>query len=252
LIANKSELAGYPIDVSYDRSQSTLTLSGLVPLQATLDVLEDELEETFPTIDLVKDVSVLPIADVDVSDVRTLRASDEEQVEVLRALEQRLLGRLTALSGDIEKIERRLPDTMEQDEAAFRQWLDHQSIEFADSSVMDDVTRAEATLREMADRVTSLPEHVGLRVIGYDDALGEALAKIRISRQHANAVADRLMALGVAADRLQIVGRGDEKRIGDTQISGSANRRVEFELTLQANKSSIANTNGGDRNDNAR
>jgi len=252
LIANKSELAGYPIDVSYDRSQSTLTLSGLVPLQATLDVLEDELEETFPTIDLVKDVSVLPIADVDVSDVRTLRASDEEQVEVLRALEQRLLGRLTALSGDIEKIERRLPDTMEQDEAAFRQWLDHQSIEFADSSVMDDVTRAEATLREMADRVTNLPEHVGLRVIGYDDALGEALAKIRISRQHANAVADRLMALGVAADRLQIVGRGDEKRIGDTQISGSANRRVEFELTLQANKSSIANTNGGDRNDNAR
>ena len=244
VVDSRSELAGYPVNIDYDRSENALTLSGLLPHQTTLSGLQDELRETFPDIDLVTDVGVLPAAGVDIGELQAFAQTGDEQAAALALMEQRFLGRLAALTSEIGQIEQRIPSTTERREGAFRQWLDHQSIRFVDSNTLEDATEARVVLREIANHLLGLPDHVGLRIIGYGDDLGEESVKIEISELRAEEVSNRLKALGIAANRLQIVGRGDEARIGNARGPGSANRRVEFELTLRANESSIANTGG--------
>jgi outer membrane protein OmpA-like peptidoglycan-associated protein len=64
-----------------------------------------------------------------------------------------------------------------------------------------------------------------VRVVGYTDSAGSPPADILLSQQRAQAVADALVANGVAADRLVRSGRG---QTGENP--GLASRRVEITL----------------------
>ena len=67
---------------------------------------------------------------------------------------------------------------------------------------------------------------------GFTDASGEEEANRRLSLARAEAVRDRLVALGVGAERLEVVGRGEASPVADnaSQEGRAANRRVEISV----------------------
>ncbi|MFO1050315.1 MAG: OmpA family protein [Geminicoccaceae bacterium] len=67
---------------------------------------------------------------------------------------------------------------------------------------------------------------------GFTDASGEEEANRRLSLARAGAVRDRLVALGVGIERLQVVGRGEASPVADnaTPEGRAANRRVEISV----------------------
>jgi outer membrane protein OmpA-like peptidoglycan-associated protein len=62
---------------------------------------------------------------------------------------------------------------------------------------------------------------------GHTDSLGTAAANNELSQRRAQAVADYLVAQGVSASRLQVMGYGSAKPIKGTSQANPANRRVE-------------------------
>ena len=69
-------------------------------------------------------------------------------------------------------------------------------------------------------------------IAGHTDASGNETWNQQLSRARAQAVADYLIANGVAADRLIVEGRGSSQPIADndTRYGRLLNRRIEFEL----------------------
>ncbi|NJO36260.1 MAG: hypothetical protein HC871_00025 [Rhizobiales bacterium] len=155
-----------------------------------------------------------------------LRDGTARNVDIL-LLDQRV----SALSEMVSEIEPRISTTAEIEQSAFRSWLDQQLIRFGDDSQFVDEAAANDVLETIEARFSILPANLALRIVGYSDDLGEDGVSDRVARSRAALVAGKLNSLGVPANRLQAVGRGNEKRIADFDGTGSANRRVEFELT---------------------
>lgn len=238
-IAQQEELIGYPIDVHHRETDDMLIVSGLLPSQEAISSLRDELENVFPDTAFSMDVGALPDQSVD-QQAGMIRAELVQRQEALRTEVIDGLGsQLTSLSEKIGGIEKRLPTFSEAEHAAFRSWLDRKTIRFGDRSDFDDATQAHDILKEIADRLSNLPAEAGLRVIGYGDDLGDERVSSRVSRSRAALVADHLRDLGIPSVRLQVVGRGKERRIDDVDGPGSINRRVEFELTYPTDQSSL-------------
>ena len=247
IIAEQSELVGYPIDARYHRDDDTLAVSGLLPSQKSISTLRKGLETALPDVALSMNVGKLPDQGLDPDEIPTKADLVEGQQivrqEMIDALDSRIsalsqtrseltdvLGsRLSTLSATIAALDQRLPTVKQAEHAEFRSWLDRQSIRFGDDSEFDDEAKANEILEKLADQFSSLPTNVNLRVVGYGDDLGEESVSARVSRSRAAFVAERLRSLGVPSRRLQTVGRGEEKRIGDVDGPGSVNRRVEFE-----------------------
>jgi outer membrane protein OmpA-like peptidoglycan-associated protein len=88
--------------------------------------------------------------------------------------------------------------------------------------------------RRVLERVAAvLTAYPGVRLLiaGYTDAQSPPdLTNLELSRRRAEAVAAVLVAHGVAAGRLSVVGYGDQHPVGDngTATGRAANRRVEI------------------------
>mgnify|MGYP003879426497 FL=1 len=92
--------------------------------------------------------------------------------------------------------------------------------------------------RESIDRIVAMMKQQGavkLQIEGHTDSDGSNEANQSLSEKRAAAVKEALVAQGIAADRLQTRGWGEEKpiEIGDTQEAKQQNRRVEFILISQ-------------------
>ena len=91
----------------------------------------------------------------------------------------------------------------------------------------------EATGRDLdmlATLMTRAPERP-LRIIGYSDTIGSPRDNSALSLGRAEQVAAELVARGIPADRLILLGQpGAEKPISPESGPNSPNRRVEFEL----------------------
>jgi OmpA-OmpF porin, OOP family len=64
------------------------------------------------------------------------------------------------------------------------------------------------------------------RIEGHTDAVGSRATNLELSTRRAQAVADQLIALGIDADRLEVVGYGFDQPLADIAPTASANRRV--------------------------
>jgi outer membrane protein OmpA-like peptidoglycan-associated protein len=75
-----------------------------------------------------------------------------------------------------------------------------------------------------------------MRVEGHTDAQGDAAANMRLSQRRAEAVVAALAKHGMAANRLQAQGFGEERLLdpGNTSESHERNRRIEFHLAPKA------------------
>jgi OmpA-OmpF porin, OOP family len=72
-------------------------------------------------------------------------------------------------------------------------------------------------------------------VAGHTDKVGSDAANLILSRSRATAVATRLIADGVPADRVHTVGYGSQKPAADnsTEAGRAQNRRIELEVTAK-------------------
>ncbi len=95
-------------------------------------------------------------------------------------------------------------------------------------------------LSELNETVRILNDNPTLSVLieGYADAVGSESFNLRLSRARAEAVRDYLVASGIAADRLRVVGRGEIEPLApnarddgsDNPEGRAVNRRVELSV----------------------
>jgi OOP family OmpA-OmpF porin len=88
---------------------------------------------------------------------------------------------------------------------------------------------SDAVLVDIASSLGSLAT-TPVEVVGHTDAVGDEDENLVLSEQRAQAVVDRLVELGIAADRLSARGEGEAQPIADndTDEGRAANRRIEF------------------------
>lgn len=230
IIAERSELKGYPIDVGFLPAYDTLQITGLLPDGEAIEELHKEMTGALPNVTLALDVGRLPTPVIDPQTVPTKTDLVDAQQIIRTELVDAIDERVSSLVKEIDEIEERLPTQAEMEYAAFRVWLDRQSVSFGDRNTFSNDEESIAKLEAIAERFSKLGMDVGLRIVGYGDDLGDEEVSDRVSQSRAFVVARELRRFGVSPDRLQVVGRGKEKRIGDSDGPGSVNRRVEFEL----------------------
>jgi outer membrane protein OmpA-like peptidoglycan-associated protein len=90
--------------------------------------------------------------------------------------------------------------------------------------------RSYPLLRNVAEVLENHPEIEAIRVEGHTDSEGSSESNLDLSRRRAETVREFLVAQGVDSDRLQALGFGEDRPIGDNETAeGRAeNRRVEF------------------------
>ncbi len=74
-----------------------------------------------------------------------------------------------------------------------------------------------------------LPQLVNMRfrIEGHTDSIGGRAMNLALSQRRAQSVADFLVAMGVARDRLDVTGYGPDRPLPGTRASAGENRRVE-------------------------
>jgi len=90
---------------------------------------------------------------------------------------------------------------------------------------------SQTSLVEVVDLLQSEPAKK-IRIEGHTDATGPAETNLRLSQQRADSVRQTLIDLGVAADRMNAVGMGEDYPIAgnDDDAGRSQNRRVDIIL----------------------
>ncbi len=88
-----------------------------------------------------------------------------------------------------------------------------------------------AILNEVAPRLKDNPD-VRLIIEGYTDDRGAAEYNQKLSQRRADAAKDYLVSQGVAGNRIDAVGRGEENPIAsnDTEEGRAQNRRVVLKV----------------------
>lgn len=97
---------------------------------------------------------------------------------------------------------------------------------------------SDALLEEIAEILAEHPEVERLRIEGHTDSQGPARDNLSLSQARADAVRARLVSLGIAPDRLEAIGYGEERPLEEQERSPAdraANRRVEFHVLDASN-----------------
>jgi len=94
--------------------------------------------------------------------------------------------------------------------------------------------RSNPVLAAVADVLTSNPEVLKIRVEGHTDDVGKEDRNLDLSQRRAESVQRALVKLGVAAERLEAVGYGENRPIDTnrTDDGRERNRRVEFTILV--------------------
>jgi OOP family OmpA-OmpF porin len=89
-------------------------------------------------------------------------------------------------------------------------------------------------LNEIADVLKKRPE-IQIRIEGHTDSRAKRKYNLRLSQSRATAVKRYLVGRGIAATRMEAVGYGPDRPIGDNRsaVGRENNRRVEFVITKQ-------------------
>lgn len=106
-----------------------------------------------------------------------------------------------------------------------------------DSGILFDVNSANLrgpARANLTDLVNSLQDYPGtdVLVVGHTDSTGEAAYNQGLSERRADAARSFLIGVGLEADRVRAIGRGEMEPIdtNDTDLGRQANRRVEVAI----------------------
>lgn len=96
---------------------------------------------------------------------------------------------------------------------------------------------ATANITKMAEILKKYPENV-LTIKGYTDDTGSAKVNQELSEKRANAVKSQLIAGGVPAATVSVVGMGPQNPVvpNSSKENRAQNRRVEIEITVDESK----------------
>lgn len=91
---------------------------------------------------------------------------------------------------------------------------------------------AQSELDEIAVAMKDYPKATA-RIEGFTDNTGNPDSNMMLSTERANAIRDQLVGRGIAAERIEAVGLGQESPIApnDTEAGRAQNRRIEFVIT---------------------
>lgn len=91
---------------------------------------------------------------------------------------------------------------------------------------------SDSLLQEIAQVMTDNPQLVKIKIEGHTDSQGSTAYNQDLSTRRANAVMERLVENGVAAERLEAVGHGESRPLdtSETEEAHARNRRVEFNI----------------------
>jgi outer membrane protein OmpA-like peptidoglycan-associated protein len=115
-------------------------------------------------------------------------------------------------------------------ETRLREQLAANPILFATGSADIDPVSDEI-LQQAADAINAAPD-IAVEIVGHTDDQGGAEVNQVLSEERAAAVLDRLVELGVDAERLTARGAGEDEPVADnaTEEGRAANRRIAFEF----------------------
>ncbi|MDX1516435.1 MAG: OmpA family protein [Woeseiaceae bacterium] len=128
------------------------------------------------------------------------------------------------------------PATIDADHARRMQQLCDRVFDAIDTPDID-FAWDDATLRPAAqpalDRLVNFARNCRrgrILIVGHTDSMGAESYNLWLSRSRAQAIANYLVARGVAADRLLVEGRGSAEPLttNDTRAGRARNRRIEF------------------------
>jgi outer membrane protein OmpA-like peptidoglycan-associated protein len=91
---------------------------------------------------------------------------------------------------------------------------------------------SDSLLEEIAQVMTDNPQLTMIKVEGHTDSQGSSDYNQELSERRANAVVERLIENGVAAERLEAVGHGESRPLDSSgsEEAHARNRRVEFNI----------------------
>jgi outer membrane protein OmpA-like peptidoglycan-associated protein len=122
------------------------------------------------------------------------------------------------------------PEALARLEERLRAEVASEPILFASGQATIDPT-SEAILVRLAEAINAAPG-IDVEVVGHTDGEGAVEINQEISERRAQAVVDRLIELGVDAERLRARGAGESEPIADneTEEGRAQNRRIAFEF----------------------
>ena len=220
-----------PVEAQVRISTDNVALSGAFPDQASLDEFEAAAVTQFgaaftDTSGLSVDSettltnSTITIAGtIDSADFRARRM--EENLRVF-------FGASTINSSGV--VFDTSPPALARVEERLRAQVAASPIQF-DSGSAEILPESDAILQSLASALIATPG-VPVEIVGHTDNTGDAGTNQLLSEDRAEAVVERLIALGVEESRLTFTGVGPNEPIADndTDEGKAANRRIEFEL----------------------
>lgn len=110
-------------------------------------------------------------------------------------------------------------------------WFNFDQVTFATGSTTPEASSA-AQLQNIHDIMMAFPK-VKLKIGGYTDNVGKAEDNMKLSQTRAESIVAELVKLGIAADRLEAEGYGDQHPVGDnsTEEGRAQNRRMALRVT---------------------
>jgi len=260
VIADQSELDGYPVHIAVEQQGREIAMLGLVPSPDAGNEAVRRLRAALPHAHILDRTAALPgglkeaRADIDVlqtkvgdlaaqtarSDAAMKSGIDGVAADLKRADVDALRGSLKALQEQVTKaagetqsgiaalraeLARALaPSPRERLEA----WTHAHAIFFAKDTGYRDPRGAAATLDELATLIKETD--VLVRVVGFTDEKGGQERNVPLSQARAERIVSELKSRGVEASRLVAVGRNNIEDLSPVLGESSPNRRVEFEI----------------------
>lgn len=110
-------------------------------------------------------------------------------------------------------------------------WFTLDRVEFETGSESLKPT-AEEQIKNLAEILKAYPD-VAIKVGGYTDSTGEDASNMTLSQERAKTTMSRLVALGIAHERLEAEGCGEQFPVAtnDTDQGRQRNRRIDVRVT---------------------
>ncbi len=185
-------------------------------------------------------VSATQELDGGISSVRTTLASATTQVAELEATAKAMAGFTQTLSsgfelhGATDGVESKLIAFIEDTSQPIDKnaWFSFDRLTFQTGAAELDMEQSSAQITNIAEILKAHPT-AKLKIGGYTDNVGDAAANKALSHKRAQAVVEALVATGVAKERLEAEGYGQEHPVcpaNDTEECKAQNRRIDVSV----------------------